>query len=117
MRGDPVRADDVLSRTETGPAHIVTAVQTHILTSLVADRLREPDRALDALHHAVTLATAEQVRRPFLTLDLGLERRRIRPLLARLGDVHPTHLRFVRDLTTSSRQTLPMTTRRRCPNH
>ena len=59
---------------------------------------RNPDQALSTLHEAVGLATQERIYRPFLTLDRGLEPRRIRPLLNKLVQIDPAHLRFVLDL-------------------
>jgi LuxR family maltose regulon positive regulatory protein len=84
-------------------------VEVWILSALVADRLREDNRALDALTHAVELARGEDVRRPFMILAPE----QVRRLLGHLQQVDPGADTFVRelvaDLTHDERTTTPET--------
>ena len=65
-----------------------------VLSALVADRLREDNRALDALQRAVELARSEGIRRPFVTLAPE----HVRRLLGHLQQVDPGADAFVREL-------------------
>lgn len=66
--GEPQRADRVLAGLRTGGEPNGDDVETWLVTALLADRLREDNRALDALQRAIVLARPERVRRPFAAL-------------------------------------------------
>jgi LuxR family transcriptional regulator, maltose regulon positive regulatory protein len=70
------------------------AVEVWLLTTLVADRLRAENRAVEALGHAVDAARREGVRRPFLVLDPE----RLPRLLAQVEQSHPDVTGFVDEL-------------------
>ena len=62
------RPTRVLPRLRDGERTHDCRVDVWVLSALVADRLREDNRALDAMQRAVELARRQGVRRPFLTL-------------------------------------------------
>jgi LuxR family maltose regulon positive regulatory protein len=69
-------------------------VDVWVLSALVADRLREDNRALDALQRAVELARSEGIRRPFV----ALAPEHVHRLLGHLQQVDPGADAFVREL-------------------
>ena len=66
--GEPERADDMLASLRDGDQRPDVATEVWLLTSLAADRLREDNRAAEALLRAVETAAVEDVRRPFVEL-------------------------------------------------
>jgi LuxR family maltose regulon positive regulatory protein len=99
--GEPHRAEAVL-----GPlrARDVPGVDVEIwlLTALVADRLREDNRALDALHQALERARPEGVRRPFVSLGPD----HLPRLLERLAQVSSGSAEFAAELLADLRSDL-----------
>ncbi|GAA4359109.1 LuxR C-terminal-related transcriptional regulator [Angustibacter luteus] len=69
--GRPDRAEQVLAPMRDGApgGSGGSEVEVWLLSALTADRLREDNRALDALRRAVEAAEPEGVRRPFVVLD------------------------------------------------
>lgn len=96
--GDPRRAEDLL-RPVRGAAEGGSAlVEVWLLTALAADRLRDDNRALAAVRHAVSVAAQEGVRRPFATLP----REPVLRSLERLRGVSPDLTDRVDDLLAGS---------------
>jgi LuxR family maltose regulon positive regulatory protein len=97
-RGDLDRADDALAparETAVDSAdHPGDAVGTWLMTALVADRLREDDRAVQALRASLAAARTEGIRRPFVTWD----HEHLPRLLARLQHVEPGFADFAAEL-------------------
>ena len=91
--GETNAADAVLLELRDGERTGVE-VDVWVLSALVADRLREDNRALDALQRAVELARSEGVRRPFV----ALAPEHVRRLLGHLQQVDPGSDAFVREL-------------------
>ena len=91
--GETSAADAVLLELRDGERTGVE-VDVWVLSALVADRMREDNRALDALQRAVELARGEGIRRPFV--DLAPEH--VRRLLGHLQQVDPGADAFVREL-------------------
>ncbi len=92
--GDPQRADEVLSRLRQWTSDRTAAVEVWLLTTLVADRLRQDSRAVEALCHAVDAARREGVRRPFLVADTD----RLPRLLKQVKQTDPDSTGFVDEL-------------------
>jgi LuxR family transcriptional regulator, maltose regulon positive regulatory protein len=93
--GDPQRAEEILSQLRKRTVYDRSeAVRVWLLTALVADRLREDNRAVEALGHAVDAARHEGVRRPFLVADTE----RLPRLLARVEQMDPGATGFVDEL-------------------
>jgi LuxR family maltose regulon positive regulatory protein len=98
--GDPQRAEEILSPLRKRAMHDRSeAVKVWLLTALVADRLREDNRAVEALVQAVDAARHEGVRRPFLVADTE----RLSRLLARVEQVDPGAAAFVDELLADMR--------------
>ena len=91
--GETSAADAVLLELRDGERTGVE-VDGWVLSALVADRLREDNRALDSLQRAVQLARSEGVRRPFVSLAPE----HVRRLLGHLQQVDPGVDAFVREL-------------------
>ncbi|TCN43885.1 LuxR family maltose regulon positive regulatory protein [Kribbella orskensis] len=68
-RGAPHRAEEILARLRDESVERSAVVEVWLLTTLVAGRLREDNRAAEALGRALEAARPEGVRRPFLVLD------------------------------------------------
>jgi LuxR family maltose regulon positive regulatory protein len=97
--GHPRDAESVLVSLRGRPDLHGDGVEVWLLTALVADRLREDNRALDALQRSVQLARAEGVRRPFVVL--GTER--LPRLLDRLAQVDSGTVEFAAELLADLR--------------
>lgn len=97
-RGDIHRADDVLAPARETAVEAADqpggAVETWLMTALVADRLREDNRAAQALLASLAVARAEGIRRPFVTWD----REHLPRLLSRVQRVEPGFADFAAEL-------------------
>ena len=67
-RGDLRRAEDLLAAPPELMSPTVATVEAHILAALIADTLRRPSRAADALARAFVVAEREGIHRPFIVL-------------------------------------------------
>jgi LuxR family maltose regulon positive regulatory protein len=94
--GETNAADAVLLGLRDG-VRTGVEVDVWVLSALVADRLREDNRALEALQRAVQLARSEGIRRPFVTVAPE----HVRRLLGHLQQVDPVADAFVRELVAS----------------
>ena len=93
--GETNAADAVLLELRDG-VRTGVEVDVWVLSALVADRLREDNRALEALQRAVQLARSEGIRRPFVTIAPE----HVRRLLGHLQQVDPVADAFVRELVS-----------------
>ncbi len=94
MLGNLAAADDALTVAVADADGSLAGVEVHLATALVADRLREDDRARRAFEQAVRSATTERISLPFLTFD----RRRTARLLARVEPRDPAEKQFLMEL-------------------
>ncbi|TCO33407.1 LuxR family maltose regulon positive regulatory protein [Kribbella steppae] len=92
--GDPHRAEEILSSLRHRTDDRSATVEAWLLTTLVADTLREDNRALEALGKALDAARQEGVRRPFLVVDTE----RLPRLLTRVQQMDPSASGFVDEL-------------------
>ena len=99
--GEPHRAEAVLAPLRARDVPGVD-VEIWLLTALVADRLREDNRALDALHQALERARPEGVRRPFVSLGPD----HLPRLLERLAQVSSGSAEFAAELLADLRSDL-----------
>jgi LuxR family maltose regulon positive regulatory protein len=97
--GQAQRAESVLAGLRTDPAARGVGAEVWLLTALVADRMREDNRALDALRRSLELAELEGVRRPFVVLGTD----RLPRLLERIAQVDPGSARFAAELLSDLR--------------
>jgi LuxR family transcriptional regulator, maltose regulon positive regulatory protein len=88
-------ADRVLRQATTDLENPLTGVEVWLAAALVADRLRQDDRAVQAMGRAVRRATPERVCLPFLTFD----RARCARLLSRVIAHDPPEEAFILELT------------------
>jgi LuxR family maltose regulon positive regulatory protein len=93
-RGDLQQAEAILAELRGGVVERVAVVEVWVLSALVADRLREDSRAVDALARAVRAAAPDSIRGPFLALGNG----RLPRLLTRLRQLDPSSEEFVDEL-------------------
>ncbi|HYN71894.1 MAG TPA: LuxR C-terminal-related transcriptional regulator [Nakamurella sp.] len=93
-------ADRVLRQATTDSENPLTGVEVWLAAALVADRLRQDDRAVQAMGRAVRRATPERVCLPFLTFD----RARCARLLSRVIAHDPPEKAFILELTRLTSQ-------------
>jgi LuxR family transcriptional regulator, maltose regulon positive regulatory protein len=92
--GDPRRAEETLSPLRDAAEGGSALVDVWLMTALAADRLREDNRALEALRRALRIAEPAGVRQPFVTFDPEAAHR----LLTRLKEVGPDLTDLIDDL-------------------
>ncbi len=95
--GSPREAEEALLPVRDAPyADAVVLIHTWLTEALIADRLREDSRALDALSRALALADEERIQLPFQILGA-----RLRPLLSRHVQLGGGHDAFVAGLIST----------------
>ena len=93
-RGDLHQAEAVLAQLRSGRFDRSAVVDAWLLTALVADRLREDNRAVDALGRALKMARPDRIRRPFLVQ----ETEQLSRLLSRVHHLDPGASEFAHEL-------------------
>lgn len=93
--GDLATADRVLRQAFADSENPLTGAEIALMAALIADRLRQDDRALQGMVRAVRRATPERVCLPFLTFD----RARSTRLLSRVIAHDPPEQTFLLELT------------------
>jgi LuxR family maltose regulon positive regulatory protein len=97
---DLPRAERALATTRAAaedPANPVAAVEVWVVTAILADRLHDDTRAVDAVTRAVRIAAPEGIVRPFVVFD----RVRVPRLLGRLSGLDATESGFVAELRSA----------------
>jgi LuxR family transcriptional regulator, maltose regulon positive regulatory protein len=94
MLGDLAAADSALKVALADADESLAGVEVQLATALVADRLREDDRARRAIEQAVRLAAPDRISLPFLTFD----RPRTARLLPRVEPQDPAEKQFLMEL-------------------
>jgi LuxR family maltose regulon positive regulatory protein len=97
--GQPQQAESVLAALRSDPTDGGGNAEVWLLTALVADRMREDNRALDALRRSLELAQVEGVRRPFVAGGTD----RLPRLLERIAQVDPGSSQFAAELLADLR--------------
>ncbi len=96
--GDAQRADKLLEPLRGATVREGPLVEAWLLTALTAEALREDNRAVDALRHALELAGPDEIRRPFV--ELGGDR--LPRLRTRLAEVDAGAVSRAQDLLGAS---------------
>jgi len=92
--GDLPAADRVLREVAAESENPLTEVEIYLTRALIADRLRQDDRALQAMGLAIRRATPERISLPFLVFD----RARSARLLSRVIAGDPPERAFILEL-------------------
>jgi len=98
---DLPRAEQALATTSAAaedPANPVAAVEVWVVSAILADRLHDDARAVEAITRAVQIAAPEDIVRPFGIFD----RVRVPRLLGRLSGLDATESAFVAQLGSAN---------------
>lgn len=93
--GDLPGAEVVLQQASDDAQNPLTGVETWLLEALIADLLRQDDRAEQAMRQAISRATPERVCLPFLTFDRARSTRLLSGVIAH----DPPEQAFLRELS------------------
>jgi LuxR family maltose regulon positive regulatory protein len=105
MLGNRDAAERMLAAPGSMALDLGSAVETWVVTALLADSGRQTERSVEAMARAVALAEPENLRRPFV----GLDRAWIAVLLERCQAMSPQRSSFAADLLTGRRSDVSVT--------